>query len=224
MQLYKTEGIALKAVNYKDSEKILTVFTQETGITTILIKKLSLKRPHLLNGTNLFCLSEFIYLKGKSDIYYLKDLSLINEHLFLRKDLNYIEQAALMAKALLESQLPSRKAPGLYLLFKKYILKIPEFEANFALGCSFILKLLLHEGLLHFGDECSQCPEPAFYISKGEFLCKQHAPSFALNFSPLEMDFLKTMALCRSFEELKQIQLSSSLKEKTWILFKEIIS
>ena len=223
MQIEKTEGIALKTVPYKDGQKILTIFAEKKGLITLLVKKLSLKRMHLFSGTNLFSLSEFVYLKGKGDIYYLQDLSLIREHSFLREDLTYIELAALMAKALLDSQLPNKRAPALYALFKKYLLKIPEFTNEFTLAYSFILKLLVHEGLLHLTGECSNCSNPARHLFKGELLCSLHAPGYALNFSSLEMKSLELLAHSRLFEKLKSLQLSKPLQEKIWRMFKEII-
>ncbi len=223
MQTEKTEGIALKTVPYKDGQKILTIFAEKRGLTTLLVKRLSLKRMHLFSGTNLFSLSEFVYFKGKSDIYYLQDLSLIREHSFLREELNYIEQAALMARALLDSQLPNKKAPALYALFKKYILKIPAFKNELTLSYSFMLKLLIHEGLLHLTGSCSSCQNTARYIVRGELLCPLHAPSYALSFSSLEMESLKLLAHSRTFENLKSLQLSKSLQDKIWRMFKEIV-
>ena len=44
MQTEKTEGIALKTVPYKDGQKILTIFAEKQGLTTLLVKRLSLKK------------------------------------------------------------------------------------------------------------------------------------------------------------------------------------
>jgi DNA repair protein RecO (recombination protein O) len=219
----KTEGVTLKAVPYKDGEKILSVFSKENGLATFIIKKLSLKKPELLNGANLFCLSEFVYLKGQREIYFLKDLTLLNSHLFLREDLSYIEQAALMARALCDSQLPNKKAPELYELFKKYLLKIPEFKNELTLAYSFILKLLLHEGLLHLTGSCSRCPKQTASLFQGEPLCQDHAPAYALNFIPEEIELLKILAYSRSFSELKNLTFPVFFKEKIWRIFQEVI-
>ncbi len=223
MQIEKTQGIALKSVPYKDGKRIVTIFAENRGLITLFAKKLSLKRLSLLNGLNLFALSEFVYLKGKSDLFYLKDLSLIQGHYFLREDLKYIEQASLMAKTLVISQLPNKKAPLLYALLKNYLMHIPHFKSSLVLAYSFILKLLLHEGLLDLKSSCHSCHRPALYLIKGELRCALHSPEYALNFSLLEMQILRILTYSRSFQELGNLNLTTELQTKIWQLFQETI-
>ncbi|MEA4919515.1 MAG: DNA repair protein RecO [Clostridiaceae bacterium] len=52
------EGIILRAVNYKESDKILTVLTKERGKITVKAAGSRRKGSRLSSGTQLFCYSE----------------------------------------------------------------------------------------------------------------------------------------------------------------------
>jgi DNA repair protein RecO (recombination protein O) len=146
--LEKVEGIVLRSLPYREQEKILTLFTAERGLISLIVKKISKKSSHLLALSSLFCQGEFLYEKGNSDLYRFLDGSLLDEHLFLRQNWRYLEAASKLTKALLHSQLPGKPAPHLYALFISYLRQIPHFEEPLGLFASFYLKLLHHEGVL----------------------------------------------------------------------------
>lgn len=60
MRNYKTEGIIIKRINYKEADKILTVFTKELGKITVLakgVRKLTSRKKgslELYNRCNLY--------------------------------------------------------------------------------------------------------------------------------------------------------------------------
>ena len=69
----KEEGITLQSIPYKEKTRIVTVFTKNSGIVSIIIKNLSIKKPNFFAINNPFCISNLVCQKGRSDIYLLKD-------------------------------------------------------------------------------------------------------------------------------------------------------
>ncbi len=219
----KTQGITLQAIPFQERQRIITVFTEDKGLISLIIKGLSQKKTSLLSLSTPFCLADFIYLKGRSDIYFLKDAAVLNEHLFLRKNLEFITSAYSMAKAILSSQLPHKPAPELFALFLKYLEKVATFPSGEILTCSFLLKVLLHEGLIHLKKTCNMCPKQSTLIYKGESLCSSHQIEHGHYFSESEFDTMLELAFSKNFSELEQIKPILGLKEKILLVFSELV-
>lgn len=219
----KTQGVTLQSIPFEEKARIITVFTKENGLISLIIKGISQKKPSLITLCNPFCLADFIYLKGRSDIFFLKDATILNEHLFLRKNLEYISSAYSMAKAILDSQLPHKPSPDLFLLFLKYLEKIPSFASQENLVCSFLLKLLNHEGLIHLKKTCNICEKEASLLYKGESLCPDHQIEHVQNFNLQEFKTLLDLAFTKNFSDLEKIEQHPGLKEKTLMVFQELM-
>lgn len=144
----QTEGIVLRSLEYKERQRIITLFTKKSGLTTLIIKGLSPKKPHLMALSTPFCIAEFHYLTGRSEIHHFQDATLLNNLSSLRTSFAHLRAAGEMASSILSSQLPEKKTPSLYRLLKAYFLHLHAFPEPFLLSTSFQLKLLLHEGLL----------------------------------------------------------------------------
>ncbi len=219
--LIKTKAITLKSTPFKDRSKILQVLTDDLGIISIIVKSLSKKNLNMISFCSPFTISELVIKKNRSDIYSLRDLSLIDANIYLRKNLKYLNAASFMIKAILDSHIFQKKDFNLFLLLKSYLKKIsinPD-----AMHLSFLLKLLSNEGFLHLKTKCSNCEKDAISLLNGESLCLDHSNNFAIKFD-IE-SFKKIFVLCfsKSFSLLKDIEISKSLKEKVNVLFQELI-
>lgn len=218
--LIKTKAITLKSTPFKDRSKILQVLTDDLGIVSIIVKSLSKKNLTLISFCSPFTISEIILKKNRSDIYSLRDLSLVDANMHLRKNLKYLNAASFIVKSILDSHIYQKKDFNLFLLLKSYLKKIsinPD-----AMHLSFLLKLLSNEGFLHLKTKCSNCEKDAISLLNGESLCLEHSNNFSIKFE-LE-DFKKIFVLCfsKSFALLKDIEISKNLKEKVTILFQEL--
>ena len=147
------EGIILRATPFKDRDRIVTLFTPQMGMISLLAKKISTSEKMALLSP--FSRIEAFYFKKKSDLCLLKDGTLLDDHLFLREKWNYLEIAGKMAQTLLHSQLPGKASPLLYALFRVCLKQLPYFEDPFSLLFFFYLKLLTHEGILSWEDHTS---------------------------------------------------------------------
>ena len=144
----KVEGVTLLAKSFGENNKIISVFTKEKGLISLMIKRLSQKKSSLFALASPFCVGEFVYKVGKGDIYTILDAAILKENFELRSSFETIECAAKMTRAILNSQMPHKSAPAVYMLLKAYLGNLWQFERPQTLLASFYLKILLHEGLL----------------------------------------------------------------------------
>jgi hypothetical protein len=193
----RVDGIVLRTTLYKETHRIITLFTAEAGLISFMAKRV--KTPEKMVLLSPFSQIEVIYRKKLSDLYLFKDGSLITDNLFLREKWDYLETAGKMAQIILHSQLPGKPAPLLYALFTACLKQIPHFEEPTCLLLLFYLKLLTHEGLLSLDDR----------------------GSFPIPLSAKEWDVMMELANNRSFKALQKRkgltpllqQLEKNLKE-----------
>ena len=210
-----TEGIVLRSLEYKERQRILTVFTEQFGLISVIVKGLSKKSHHLLALTTPFSQSAFVLRRQRSELFNFLDGTLLDEHLSLRGTFAHLQAAGRLGQAILRSQLPEKAAPDLYALFVSYLKQIPHLTDPTSLLLSFQLKLWKHEGHLELSDECSSCQAtPTHYLQEGESVCSLHAKSHAQSFSAKEWTTLKELLHVRSFQKLQTIPASPQLIEK----------
>lgn len=217
------EAIVLRSIEYKERQRIITLFTPTCGLISLIIKGITSKKPHLLSLTTPFSQAEFHFVRGKSDLFYFRDGSLIDEHLLLRSQWHHLDAGSKLLKALLRTQLPGKAAPALYQLSLTYLKQIPFFPHPAPLISSFFLKLLAHEGHLHIGQNCLICQAPASHLHRGETLCKTHVvhPSYYFNEDQWKILFILQNA--RSFSMIKDLPQDSLLMDQIAAYFDERI-
>jgi DNA repair protein RecO (recombination protein O) len=211
MKEEKSEGIVLRSLDFKERQKIITVFTLESGVISLIFKSAA---GSFVPLTTPFCHAEFIYTKGRGDLFRFQDGSLIDPHLKLRQGLRHLNAAGELTNLIYTSQLPGAPSPVLYSLFLSFFKQIPSFEDPTALILSFRLKMLKVEGRLALTSHCSHCSKAALILQKGESLCPAHAPSHLHRFSPDHWEILHKLAHARNFDELRFCLTDKILKEK----------
>lgn len=194
----KDEGLVLRSIDYKDRQKIITLFTPSRGLISLIVKNINRTKSHLLTLTSPFTHGEYHFRVSRSDLYTFQDGTPLNTHNNIRLNLAHISAATDLAKALLSSQLQGKPAPDLYTLTLTYLRHLPTFQDPLPLTTSYLLKLLKHEG----------------------HLAIDHKPP---TFTTPEWTTLLTLTNTRSIQELKATPVSETLHRKTQNLFKEKI-
>lgn len=193
----RSEGVVLRSTLYKEQDRIVSIFTDDHGLISLMVKKAT----HHKVLTSPFCQGEFVYVKGKSDLYKFHDGTVLDDHISLRNSLSVLTAAGEIAQAILHSQMPGKPAPKLYALLTACMKQLPFFEPSFRLTASFRLKLLTHEGLISWED-------PSF---------------FPIPLIRSEWELLKECAESRSFQKIKEIPFSQELSLKIEKGFKDIL-
>ena len=93
----KTRGLVIKAINFGESSKILTVLTHDFGKIKIVAnnaRRGSGGKP----GTQMFSYCDYSLFKGKKELYRLNDAHCIEQFTALRGDLEKLSYAAYFAE------------------------------------------------------------------------------------------------------------------------------
>lgn len=215
----RSEGVVLKATPYKENDRIITLFTPDQGVISLYVRGLSRSKPALVNLTTPLCHGEFIYRKGKSDLYRFVDGTIIDLHLPLRRSYQHLEFGGKMLQAILKSQLPGKAAEKLYALLLTYLKHLPTAEHPAVLWVSFLLKLLKHEGLLSLTESCTSCGNPASRFGDGESRCSECDEGLSFPFSEEEWKLLYTLGSTRQFTNINHLTLDLSLVKATEALY-----
>lgn len=222
MEIYKTDGIIINTLLYRDYDLIATVFSRDYGIIKLFIKGSLKKHGGLVEELTR---AEFIYNQSKSDLLPCHEISLIQSSLRLRLQLGPLEAACDMIKAVQASQYPQKPAPKLYQLLANYFGQLPDSPNPAVLQASFKLKLLRHDGLFVLQKHCKECAKElqSFSFTHGAFFCPQHAPEQGLFFSQEEADTLILLAFSQDYAELNLATVSPVFQSKINTLFHALI-
>ena len=220
----KAEGIVLRAFDYKDRQRIITLFTREAGLISLIIKGISRKNYRMLSLSTPLSRVEVHFKWGKSDLFRFVDGTVLDEHLELREQLSFLQAAGHLAQTILQSQLPAKPAPSLYLLFRSYLKQVPSFTNAELLLSSFRLKLLRHEGLIAISPQCTLCASgTARLLFQGESICPHHPSSSAIEFSEDEWTTLSLLESAPSFSALRSISLPARFPQLIAGIFQDRI-
>lgn len=175
-------GLVLREVDYRDSDRMLTILTAERGKISAKARGARRKNSLLGAGTQLLVYSEFAIFeeRGRMTVDSAEPLELF---LGLRKDILRLSLASYMAEAL-DAAAPENTPSGallsdalnlLYALsrgLKPETLIKAAFELRAAAICGFMPEL----------TACAECgdadpSEPVLELMSGELKCKGHAHS-----------------------------------------------
>jgi DNA repair protein RecO (recombination protein O) len=194
----KAEGIVLRSLEYRDRQRIITLFTKEEGIISLIVKHISSKRSTMLALTTPFTRGEYLYRRGRSELMPLEDATLLDEHLELRNRFESLQAAGELVQAILASQMPGKAAPILYGLFSAYLKQIAHFPKPDSAICSFLLKILKHEGLIAW----------------------DHLSAFRQE----EQEIVKQLLIISSFNQLREHSIPSDFSTKIRSYFKTTLT
>ena len=190
MKEEKFEAIVLRATEFKENSRILTLFTKEDGLHSLIIR--GLKSGERLTLATPFCQAEYLCRKGNSNLYTFQDGSILDLHLPLRSNLKLLQIAGQFTQDILKTQLPGKPAPQLYALFSSYLKRISVFTDLTTALTSFRLKLMAHEGYLSWDEESP-------LMTQLTLVEKQQA---------------ENLCACKSFQVLQNLFTELSLEKK----------
>ena len=214
----RAPGLLLQAIPYLGQKKILKVFTPHLGVISLITKK---KQESALLTP--FCLAEWVYRKGRNDLYLLLDGSISEGLLGLRKTYETLSSAGLIAKDLIHRQMPGAFSAELFALTSLIFQKMGSFEHPEVLVALFRLKWLQHEGLLSLSN-CSLCELEAISLHEGESYCALHGKNARWLFTKEEWAQLRELYTARTFSHLKNLKPLASLYPKIGLLFEERVA
>ena len=95
----EVKGLVLRTVDLKESDRLLTIFTEEKGIVTALAKGARSLKSRKMSSTQQFCYSTFV-LYEQGDKYWVKEASLIESFFGIRNSIEGLALAAYVVEVL----------------------------------------------------------------------------------------------------------------------------
>lgn len=97
--LQEVKGLVIRTVDLKESDRLLTIFTEEMGVVTALARGARSLKSRKMSSTMQFCYSSFILFK-KDDKYTVKESELIESFFGIRDTIEGLALAAYIADVL----------------------------------------------------------------------------------------------------------------------------
>ncbi len=226
MQVYHDEAIVLRSSPFKEYDRILQIFSKERGILTAYVRGAS--RPsHPLHGISQPCIEgAFSYRETRGETVRITEGKVLLRSLRLRERLSSLQGAMRLCQATGQFLQPKTPSIKLYQLLRGYLEQIPLAPFPGVLEASYLLKLLLLEGLWSPHHSCDQCNQeieeslPCFF-AQGNLYCSQCHPQGSLCFEPGERVQMLFLTHVRSWNQLIGCPEIPDFRKKIERLFEE---
>lgn len=153
----KTEAIVLQAIDYKDNDKILTLFSPSLGKITAGIRGVKKPSAKLAFATQPFCFAEYV-LAAKGDRYTVTSAYLHESFFELRTDFDAFYAACAAAEVCRAITVENERYEGLFIGFIQCLRSLCQKDESAAEALiTFLLSALRESGYpidLSYLEEC----------------------------------------------------------------------
>ncbi len=92
-------GLIIRTADFKESDRLVTVFTEESGVITAIAKGARSIKSRQMSATLQFCYGRYVLYK-KNDFYWIKEAELIESFFDIRKRLEGLALASYICEVL----------------------------------------------------------------------------------------------------------------------------
>ena len=211
----KIEGIVISTVDYKESSKIINVFTKDEGIIGVMSRGCKKIKSKIFATSNILTYGEFHLNINNKGIPNLIEVDVINNFKIIRKDIIKTNYAMYLME--LTSQVyKNDKDNNIYELLINSLIKINDGYDENIITSIIELKMLSYLGIKPIVDKCVSCGSGDDIVTissyKGGYLCKNCVGN--------ENIFnIKTIKLIRMFyyidiSKITKIEISDNIKRE----------
>ncbi len=155
--LVKSEGIVLKEIRFKDTSKILTIFSKDFGKIHAMAKGAYRPKSQLTGCTQVFGYSDFTFFKGRN-FYHINQGDIINSFYDLRENMERLMYGSYILELVEYSIVEEEPNEKLFLLLIKGLNVLSKLEKNFLkFVIAFELKYISFLGYRPYLDKCVVC-------------------------------------------------------------------
>lgn len=172
----RTQGIVLREIRYKDSSKILTIYTREHGKISAMARGAYKARSGMTANTQLFSYNEYEMYKGKQ-FYYLNQAHMIDSFYSIREKMERISYGYYMLEMIDKSLEEDQRSEKIFLLLHRGLEILSELEEGFLkFIVGYELKFVSFLGYRPVIDKCVLCEgridsKSKFSIRNGGIIC-----------------------------------------------------
>lgn len=223
MEEVKIKGIVLNNVDYREKDKIVTLFSLELGLVSMIIKNCRSSSYKLKFAYSPLSFAEFELFK-KGEIFTLKTATFIENFYSISQDYEKYIIASNILEILLKTNKQYENTPILFINTLKILnnLCYEDINSNILL-LKFLLGTLKVNGFKLNFKYCNTCTNPYvnkiyLNLSSGEFECGSCRENYSVLVEKSVFDLLKNISNCE-IENLNAIQTSDlTIKESIKLL------
>ncbi|MFM1515201.1 DNA repair protein RecO [Helcococcus ovis] len=205
MDIDNFRGIVFRAVDFGETSKILTIFTRNEGIISVMARGVKNPKSKKQNLVSVFTEADFELTKSK-DFYYIKDGEIVNDNLHLRDSIIKIYIAQLFFDIMERMMLKNEKNEIVYDLLAKSISYLSLTNRYITVLNMYLIKVISILGYKPELFNCTICGNKKlnkiyFSQSVGGILCENHKNHDAIILDYYEYEYLYSI-LVQVYEKI----------------------
>lgn len=167
LSIFKSKAIVIKAFDFKESDKLIWLFTEKLGKISVIVKGAKKSKSKLLSLTLPFCFGDYVLFRGKN-LYTLNEGEIINSFQSLLNNLDSLTYASYLCElidiAMVEEESNRELFKDLMSVF--YLMENNAVDYDLLMR-AFEVKLIMLSGYKLNLDSCVVCREK---ISKSDYI------------------------------------------------------
>lgn len=174
--MIRTEGIVLKEIRYRDTSKIIRVYSREYGRISVMARGAYRPKSQLIANTQPFSYNDYNLNRGRN-FFYLNQGNLINSFYYIRERMERVAYGSYMLE-LIEKSLPEEQEhEKIFLLLRKGLMVLEKLDKDFIkFIISYELKFISFLGYKPYLHGCVLCENNnmgniKFSIENGGIIC-----------------------------------------------------
>ncbi len=174
----KTEGIVLKEFRFKETSKILTLYTLKHGKIQAMARGAYRPKSQLIANTQTFSYNEYQLYKGKN-FYYINQGDIIDSFYSIRENIDRLMYGSYLLELMDLSTMEEERNEKLFFLLLKGLSVLSKLDRGFIrFILAYELKFISFLGYKPLLDRCVNCGSKdlsiiKFSIEKGGIICKK---------------------------------------------------
>lgn len=214
--MLKTEGIVLSELRYKETSKILKIYTKNAGKISVMAQGAYRPKSKLIASTQPFSYSEYQLQEGRN-FYYLSEGDIIDSFYSIRDNMERIVYGFYILELTDKSTPDEEENEKLFLLLEKGLRILSSLEKDYLkFITAYELKYISFLGYRPFLSSCVICNSPTgqrlkFSISHGGIICES---CFSHDYTSKNIDYLLLSSMkdliFTSLDELDKISIPDS--------------
>lgn len=220
-------GIVLNSIDYKEKDKLVKIFTAETGIISAVLKGVKNNNSKLKYAFQPFCFAQFELAK-KGEFYTITQVDLLDSFFDIATDYDKFIAGQIMLKICLNYLKQNFEAKELFFDLIN-LLKELVYEKNTTklVLLKFFLQILNFSGYAKDFENCSECNDELkfpiyFHCETGALFCRNCSNSGCIEFSKEQFAVYK-MINNSNIDKLHTLKLKSIIVDNLCILLRKVV-
>ena len=215
----KVKGIVLKAQDYQDDDKLLSILTLEEGKIIVKARGVKKAKSKLKAFCQPFCFADFELANSKGGGFVLTGVNEIENFFSLSSDIKKINYAFAVIEIVDKICQENESYPQIFVDILKCLKQISYTDTNSTLCLiKFILNTLNFEGVNLNLNRCNSCKSVLLSnvvldLNTGEILCPACKNFNCIEISRAVFSALKMIGTCE-YEKLHTIKLSQKILDE----------